>query len=159
VRSADGRAGVCVCGVDSDSLVLNQAMAADAVRRDRAGCQDGAVVRLPAGWSRPVKPSEVADLFPMAGSVVWNGPPQTVRRAAGQPVVWLTWSAISAQPQPVLTLWAVPSGSRQAIRRWVRSVVAEQAVTWFAATVNADDVSRASNHSRQWTWTANLPTP
>jgi len=41
----------------------------------RVTCKDGRMAKLPDGWSRPVKPSEVSALFAMAGSVMWHGPP------------------------------------------------------------------------------------
>jgi hypothetical protein len=111
------------------------------------------VEKLPRGWSRPLKASEVPGLFPMAGSLTWNGRPQTWREPPPFPVVWLAWSPDSATTQPVLTLWAVPSAQRSIIRRGVHETVSTQAQHWFTSVVDATDVARAGHHSVAWSWT------
>jgi hypothetical protein len=71
--------------------------------------------KLPAGWSRPIKPSEVTQTFPGIGHVYWYGRPTTWRDTTAQPVILLTWEPRTAMPQPVLIVWAVPSGNRAAL--------------------------------------------
>ena len=119
----------------------------------RSGCNDHHVEKLPKGWSRPVKASEVSELFPMAGTLTWNGRPQTWREPPPFPVVWLAWSPGSAGAQPVLTLWAVPSAERSNVRRGVHQTVSPQAHQWFASVVGATEVARAGYHSVGWSWT------
>jgi hypothetical protein len=108
--------------------------------------------KLPQGWSRPIKGSEVALLFPWAGAVTWNGRPQGWQGADALPVVWLAWSPRSAQTQPVLTLWAVPSQVRRLVRQAVHDQVQVEAAEWFAQ-ITSTEVLRAAHHTTQWRWT------
>lgn len=119
----------------------------------RSRCQDVLVDKLPQGWSRPLKPSEVPRVFPMAGSIAWNGRAQGWQKATALPVVWLAWSPDSAQAQPVLTVWAVPSSSRSTIRRHIHDVVSAQAIRWFESVVNDGETARATPHTTGWYWT------
>jgi hypothetical protein len=112
----------------------------------------GRVDKLPQGWSRPIKGSEVTLLFPWVGSVTWNGRPQGWQSADALPVVWLEWSPRSAQTQPVLTLWAVPSQIRSLVRQAVHDQVRVEAAEWFAK-ITSTEVLRAAHHMTQWLWT------
>ena len=108
--------------------------------------------KLPAGWSRPVKPSEISQTFPGAGHVYWNGPPATSRDATARPVIWLSWEPRSAMPQPGLTVWAVPSANRAAIRQWINQTVAPQATRWLLALESRSPVWRDTRHWKTWNW-------
>jgi hypothetical protein len=108
--------------------------------------------KLPAGWSRPIKPSEITQTFPGIGHVYWNGPPATWRKPTAQPVIWLSWQPRSAMPQPVLTVWAVPSANRAAIHQWINQTVAPQAAGWLLALESRSPIWRDTRHSRTWNW-------
>jgi hypothetical protein len=87
----------------------------------------------------------------MAASVTWHGPPY--RPEAGRlPVVWLRWAPETANEQPVLTFWAVPSHVRHAVRQAIHGVVAEQAARWFAEVVGSSEMSRSMLHQVVWSW-------
>lgn len=106
--------------------------------------------RLPAGWSHPVKPLEITEIFPGVGHVTWNGRPANWRSAQARSAFWLDWSPL---PQPVLTLWAVPSAERAAVRRWMQDTVAPQAADWLRALDTRSPVWRDTRHSVTWSYT------
>ena len=112
--------------------------------------------KLPAGWSRPIKPSEVTQTFPGIGHVYWNGRPTTWRDNTAQPVIWLTWDPRTAMPQPILTVWAVPSANRAAIRQWIQQAVAPQATRWLLALESRSPTWRDTRQSKTWTWRPDL---
>ncbi len=56
------------------------------------------------------------------------------------------------QPQPVLTVWAVPSENRSHIRKWIHEVVAPDASAWLSAIETQTETWRDSEHSRAWRW-------
>jgi len=118
----------------------------------RVTCKDGRMAKLPDGWSRPGE--ALRGVCP-----VRDGRLRHVARSAPAasgvppfPVVWLAWSPVSAVAQPVLTLWAVPSELRQAVRRWVHDDVSARAATWFANVVCVSEVSRSMRHDTTWSW-------
>jgi hypothetical protein len=100
----------------------------------------------------PMKPSEVTETFPGIGHVYWNGPPATWRDTTAQPVIWLTWAPRTAMAQPVLTVWAVPSGNRAAIRQWINQAVAPEATRWLLALESRSPTCRDTRHSKTWNW-------
>jgi hypothetical protein len=108
--------------------------------------------KLPGGWSHPVRPSEVAEIFPGSGHVSWNGRPAGWQNSAERPVFWLTWEPRAAMPQPVLTVWAVPSEDRAAIRRWIEETAAPQAGRWLLALESRSPTWRDTRQSQAWSW-------
>ena len=113
--------------------------------------------RLPAGWSHAIKPGEVKEVFPGVGHVTWNGRPANWRDSekAGEWVVfWLDWNVRSALPQPVLTVWAVPSGQRSVIRGWIDQVVRPEAREWLSGLGTRSPVWRDAQQSVWWRWPA-----
>ena len=108
---------------------------------------------LPSGWSWPIKPSEVESFFPGVGQVYWWGWSRKRAAANGNPTkLFLRWSPRSATPQPGLTLVAVPSQYRQAIRAWVETYVAPAAQRWLAELENQSPTWLDSNLVAEWTW-------
>jgi hypothetical protein len=107
---------------------------------------------MPRGWSKPVKPAEVSDLFPWAASVVWDGRPQTWKTGDALPVVWVVWEPKSKMAQPVLTLWAVPSSLSSTIRQQVHDEIAPEAARWMDAVLGSGEVSRATAQRTGWAW-------
>jgi hypothetical protein len=110
--------------------------------------------RLPRGWSHPLKPGEVAACFPGMGSVTWNGRPQDWKAAAFRRVFRLEWSPRSAMPQPVLTVWAVPSADRAAIRAWIGATAMASMRAWLQAAEAAPQTWRDAEHNAAWHWPA-----
>jgi len=108
--------------------------------------------RLPIGWSRPIKPSEVIEIFPGIGHAYWNGRPATWQNSTAQPVFWLGWTPRTAMPQPLLTVWAVPSQNRAAIRQWTQQTVAPEASGWLLALESRSPTWRDTPHSKAWNW-------
>jgi hypothetical protein len=106
---------------------------------------------VPKGWSKPLKASEIAKVFPMTGTITWNGPPQRWRSNNRRPVVWLWYNEISKIDQPVLTLWAVPSAARASVSEWIRTEVGPAAADWWAE-ITQSEVLLASRPSRQWSY-------
>lgn len=109
--------------------------------------------RLPRGWSYPLKSGEVAASLPGVGSVTWNGRPQGRRGTAACPVFWLNWSPGSAIPQPVLTVWAVPSADRAGIRAWADVTAMPAMRAWVRAAEQATPTWRDAQHAVAWNWT------
>jgi hypothetical protein len=109
--------------------------------------------KLPVGWSHPIKASEVAEVFPGVGHITWNGRPANWRDSQDQAAFWLSWSPRSALPQPVLTIWAVPSKHRAAIHRWTEKTVAPQAHDWLRSLGERSPVWRDTEHMQAWRWT------
>lgn len=107
--------------------------------------------KLPMGWSHPINPSEVPISFPGVETVYWNGPPQGWQKGT-RPAIWLRWSPRSMQPQPVLTVWGVPSADRSRIRQWITEEVAPEAAHWLSGIETATETWRDSEHSRTWNW-------
>lgn len=108
--------------------------------------------RLPRGWSHPLKPGEIAASLPGVGSVTWNGRPQGWQATATRPVMWLWWSPGSAIPQPVLTVWAVPSADRAAIRQWLGTTALASMRAWLQAAGAAPPTWRDAEHMATWHW-------
>jgi hypothetical protein len=108
--------------------------------------------KLPIGWSHPIKPSEIAQVFPAVGHTTWNGRPANWQSAHERTAFWLSWSPRSALPQPVLTVWAVPSENRDSIRRWVQQTVAREAGDWLGALDTRSQVWRDTHHAVTWKW-------
>jgi hypothetical protein len=108
--------------------------------------------RLPRGWSHPMKPGEIAASLPGVGSVTWNGRPQGWQAAATRPVFWLWWSPGSAMPQPVLTVWAVPSADRAAIRQWIGTTAMASIRAWLQAAEAAPQTWEDAEHMATWHW-------
>jgi hypothetical protein len=108
---------------------------------------------MPKGWSRPLKPSDVPELFPIAEWISWPGRAANWRESDALAVVWLRWHPNTAAPAYALTLYSVPSTQRNVIRRAIHTVVAKQAKEWFDSVVNVSDVARDSNHDMTWSWT------
>jgi hypothetical protein len=108
---------------------------------------------LPAGWSHPIKASEIAGIFPGVGHVTWNGRPANWQAAQTRSAFWLDWSPKSAVPQPVLTVWAVPSSDRAAVRRWIQQTVALEAGEWLRALDTRSPVWRDAHNSVTWSYT------
>jgi hypothetical protein len=109
--------------------------------------------KLPNGWSYPIEASETAELFPGVGHVYWNGRPANWQSAHAQDAFWLSWSPRSAMPQPVLTVWALPSARRAAVRRWIKQTVEPEASQWLRALDTRGQVWRDTSHSVAWSWT------
>jgi hypothetical protein len=108
--------------------------------------------KLPAGWSRPVKPSEISQTFPGAGHVYWNGPPATWRDRHG-PAGHLAelGTAISDAATRAHRV-AVPSANRAAIRQWINQTVAPQATRWLLALESRSPVWQDTRHWKTWNW-------
>lgn len=65
-------------------------------------------------------------------------------------------------PQPVLTVWAVPSEHRMAVRRWIKQTVAPEASDWLGALGTRSPVWQDMPHSVAWNWSPGeyeQPTP
>ena len=99
-----------------------------------------------------MKPSEVTASFPSVGSVTWNGRPQGWQKTAERPVFWLHWSPRTALAQPVLTVWAVPSTDRGAIRAWAELTAAPSMQAWLKALAAASETWRDREHGAVWEW-------
>jgi hypothetical protein len=99
-----------------------------------------------------VKSSEIATLFPGTKWITWNGRPQGWQTGT-RPAIWLTWSPHSMLPQPVITVWAVPSEFREQIRGWIRDVVSPSAALWLSSLDAQPDTWRYSEQSKAWQWT------
>jgi hypothetical protein len=112
----------------------------------------GSKRRLPQGWSYPLKPGEISVALPGVGSVTWNGRPRGWQAAVGRPVFWLRWEPRSAMPQPVLTVWAVPSADRAAIRRWIDATAMDSLRAWLRAAETAPQTWRDATHDTTWDW-------
>ncbi len=109
--------------------------------------------RLERGWSRPVKASEVADLFPMARTIQWtDGPLPEWRQKRRGIVVSLGHNRGSVQPQPELNLCAVPSDVRKAVEEWVRSVVVVEAARWWSEASASEARLATGLVHRYWTY-------
>ena len=109
---------------------------------------------LPRGWSYPVKPSEIETLFPGVGHVYWWGWSRKRAAAKGNPTrLFLRWSPRSAMPQPGLTIVAVPSQYRQAVRAWIETQVAPAAKRWLAGLDTNSPTWLDDPHVMTWTWT------
>jgi hypothetical protein len=86
------------------------------------------------------------------GSVTWNGRPQGWQAAAARLVFWLMWNPRSAMPQPVLTVWAVPSADRAAIRAWIGTTAMASMRAWLQAAQAAPETWRDAEHIATWYW-------
>ena len=62
-------------------------------------------------------------------------------------------------PQPVLTVWAVPSGERAAIRAWIGATAMAAMRAWLEAAEAAPETWRDAEHHAGWHWTAAAATP
>src|SRR5580692_10416684 len=98
------------------------------------------------------QPSEVTQTFPGIGHVYWYGRPTTWRDTTAQPVILLTWEPRTAMPQPVLIVWAVPSGNRAAIRQWINQTVAPEATRWLLALESRSPAWLDVRQSKAWNW-------
>ena len=115
--------------------------------------------KLPKGWSWPIKPSEVEKYFPGVGYTYWFRGSTKQQRAwtLGEPrptSFRLTWTPRTAMPQPILTVFSVPSDLRKAVREWVEAVVLAQAHSWLAALETQSPVWLDAEHTKTWTWNA-----
>ena len=107
---------------------------------------------LKKGWSHAVKPSEVPRVFPGAASVVFVGGSQSWRDDRLPPPVFdAQWSFPSAQAQPVLRIWPVPSHLRRDVGAWIESQVAGEFQEWFERA-SESDVRRDANKLRWWAY-------
>jgi len=107
--------------------------------------------RLPRGWSHPLKPGEIAALLPGVGSVSWNGRAQDWQ-APLPPGIPPEWSPRSMMPQPVLTVWAVPSPDRAAIRAWISATAMTSTRAWLQAAGTSPQTWRDAEHNTAWNW-------
>ena len=103
--------------------------------------------RLPRGWPHPLEPGEIAALLPGLGSVSWNGRPQDWQAPPFRRVFRLEWSPRSMMPQPVLTVWAVPSPDRAAIRAWISATAVTSMRAWLQAAGTAPRTWRDAEHN------------
>ena len=103
--------------------------------------------RLPRGWSHPLKPGETAALLPGPGSVSWNGRPQDWQAPPFRRVFRLERSPRSMMPQPVLTVWAVPSPDRAAIRARISATAVTSMRAWLQAAGTAPRIWRDAEHN------------
>jgi hypothetical protein len=87
----------------------------------------------------------------MAKTLVWNGRPAD--HAEDHPVVlWLWWTPKSAQEQPVMTIWAVPSHIRAVTGAALEKVAAPEAAAWMQALDSRGEVWRDITHRLEWRW-------
>ncbi len=108
--------------------------------------------KLPRGWSHPIKSSEIAASLPAGGSVTWNGRPQGWQTAEERLVFWMAWSPRTAMPQPVMTVWAVPSRDRAAVRAWIDAVAMPEMQAWVRFLHSAHETWLGSDHMTVWRW-------
>jgi hypothetical protein len=104
---------------------------------------------LPAGWSYPLKPSEVPALFPAGEVTFWAGRPQNWRSRSHVPVGYAQWSNESALRQPTLFFYAVRSEERADIKNWIEIEAAPAFARWFAQA-SASPVWREANRWQHW---------
>lgn len=84
--------------------------------------------------------------------VTWNGRPANWQDRGARSAFWLDWSPRSALPQPALTVWAVPSGQRDAIRRWIHQTVAAEAGDCLHRLSTRTPVWRDRHQRITWSW-------
>ncbi len=112
--------------------------------------------KLPKGWSWPIKPSEVEKYFPGVGHTYWFWGSYRLRNRRLEevrpPSFRLDWTPRSAMPQPVLTVFSVPSDKRASVRAWVEAVVAPQAHAWLGALETQYPTWLDARHQKTWTW-------
>lgn len=107
---------------------------------------------VPRGWSYPLKSAEVAEHFPAAPSVNWNGRPHGWQEATRGLVLRVDWTPDSRMEQPVLTLWAVPSTERAHVRDWLRGEVAAAVAHWVSDAARQGPVYLDTRPSATWYW-------
>lgn len=107
--------------------------------------------KLPKGWSWPVKPSDVDEQFPGVGHVNWVTGALNKKRT---PTLYLTWQPRTAMPEAGLTISAVPSTDRAAIRLWIMDVVAPEARSWLTALETRSPTWLDQWHMESWCWQA-----
>jgi hypothetical protein len=108
---------------------------------------------LPPGWSWPLKSSEMATVFPGAGHVTRNGRPRGWQSDRPQPLVRVVWDPRSWIDQPMLTISAVPSRHRHALRGMVLGRVAAEVSDWTGAASSQGEGWQILDHSIRWLWT------
>jgi hypothetical protein len=56
-------------------------------------------------------------------------------------------------PQPVLTVWAVPSADRAAIRAWIGMTAMPAMCAWVQAAEQAPQTWKDEKQGAAWNWT------
>src|SRR5690349_18525887 len=81
-------------------------------------------------------------------------PPARLAGRGLPPGFRLEWNPRSAMPQPVLTVWAVPSADRAAIRAWIGATAMASMRAWLQAAEAAPQTWRDAEHNAAWHWPA-----
>jgi hypothetical protein len=108
--------------------------------------------KLPRDWSWPISATEREDRLPDAAAVDWEM--GTLRQFEGAHIVFRArWDPTSKVPQPVLTIRAVPSCHRSAIREAFDESMAEAVATWLGGVSERPATWLSETHYTHWTWT------
>jgi hypothetical protein len=110
---------------------------------------------LATGWSFPFTPAEVAERFPEVGSVSWR--PSNTKGIVqwgtdDEVLVYLTWFPGISRPQPILTLRAIPSQRRAAVRQWIEQDVVPELRAWLESLPTRSASWLEHQHLVSWKW-------
>ena len=110
--------------------------------------------KLPRGWSWPLTATEVVHQFPAATQDRWvggdtRGSTQAFFVLGG---TWLPPTPTAPTPRLWVTIHAVPSAARQAVRADLASSLGIEVETWFAQIANQPPTWRSEQHSIAWRW-------
>lgn len=107
--------------------------------------------KLPQGWSWPLTATEIEQRFPGVARTTWSlgrlGPFRgTFYVATGE------WSPRSMAATPGLTVHAIPSEHRRAIREALTGHLGEQIAEWFADIPHRPETWLSENQGAAWRW-------
>ena len=107
----------------------------------------------PPGCLFPLAPVEVHQYFPGVGSVRFS----SISLASDDRCIVFSmgWYPNLSSRQPVLSIYPVPSDSRDAVRQWFENVAWPDAQSWMKDVLRRKPDSNESSHTYWWLTKAN----